>query len=947
MKMQFTRFTSLALLSLAPVVSSITSNKETVTGHDEDVALACDSSCVHRLLYKTGYASSTTAIKHTMYAYDAFDWCMNDNQNWCPEAINTTTSDVAGMAVNAVKIDFNNCEQDCMVKSLNDVASQAAVYSMQWAEGVFNSSGYHDKDRIDKLHRSAYSFVVPLPLEIDSEKLNDTMTSHHAPDLHKVHSHDKDKDLAIGLPFLAAPVALLAPFAAEAACGTDPILCAKPTLEYAQRLFAGLKKALPKSNWLRFLAENEATGTTSCEGGFNEWVDPLNPDPPADPWSDTFSTHTDNPYGLPHIPEEDEDDLLEDEQGEAPTQEDPAPGAPEEDGEPPVPVEDEEQPGEHDLGEEESGDAPTQDEPTEPTIENDGEQALPSDGEDESSEHDLTEDEGDPIPDSSGEPGEPPVPVGDDESAEPPIPIDENSGEPPVPIEDAPETPSIPGEPAPPPEPVRMFRAERFDVFNNRLEQQTLRQVTNEAEAAELLKQSGRYFPSNRFQPFQQLDSEGNVLRTVWRNPAELQPMEGEWERVGSRFLRVNNGVPALDGMGAPLVADAAGTMLTLEPAVSEGGTLSYAMFNAGGMALDGAFDVVAATGAPVSGMYLIGVLLLQDMNAVTATPYARFARSYGNENATAGPGPQQHVLLTINADGPSAFPSARPDCCTDLEKPANASSLVGTAPAPPVPLPGAPPPVVPFSGPPPRTAPFHSLPDPDIDLWPSGDDDESKDDGQSEDDEKSADGDDDHKKTHHDKTHEKTDDHKTSMRTSTSSTPTTFSTTTKSHKTTSMTHTTLTTTTKSHTSSSKESQTSTTSSQPSRTIGNLPEECVASGLTLDELDKDARKECDKKLADLSREEKKAWVNAIYPPRCLSGEDWNPVDPDKKHGKECYFAVHTLTNDERRIWIAGMLPLECPYDKVEAESEIFDLDHDMEKRCKDLTEKFVKSAWPT
>ena len=92
--------------------------------------------------------------------------------------------------------------------------------------------------------------------------------------------------------------------------------------------------------------------------------------------------------------------------------------------------------------------------------------------------------------------GDPPIPVEDYEVSEPYIPTNENVGEPPVPVEDVPLSLSLPEERVA--EPLCMFGAEKYDVFQNLLKQQTLRQVTNEAEAAELLAQSGRHFRSAR-----------------------------------------------------------------------------------------------------------------------------------------------------------------------------------------------------------------------------------------------------------------------------------------------------------------------------------------------------------------------------------------------------------------------------------------------------------------
>ncbi|KAK3723259.1 hypothetical protein LTR37_001982 [Vermiconidia calcicola] len=900
----------LALLAIVPYATST-------------VHAACDSSCMHRLLYRTAYSSGTTSIKHTMYAYDVFNWCSKDEKDWCPEAIDTTISAVTGRVINSLDIDYDNCDDKCLLSALATVAEKTALYSMQWAEHTFTTSGHYDQDRIQKLHRSVVELITVTPVEVDSGKLNEVMVN--KPDLHKPH-HQKDKDLAAALPFLAVPLALLSPFAAEALCTNDPVLCNTRTLDYIRRLFDGMKKLLPKSNWLRFMAEAEATGATSCGSSFGEWVDPLNENAPIDPWDmlspdDVSSVETTNPYGLPTIPEEDETLPEESTPDEAPVHDQPEPATPETEGEPPVPIDDAESAGDS-LGEEFPDDA-----------------SVPG----EEPYHYTTE------------PGEPPVPI-DDEVSEPYIPTDENVGEPPVPVEDAPLPPSSPGEA--PVEPLRMFRAEKYDVFNNRLEQQTLRQVTNEAEAAQLLAQSGRHFPSARFQPFQQLDAEGNVMRTIWRNPAELQPLEGEWTQVGDRFMRVSQGAPALDSMGEPLVANAAGTMLTAEAAVAPGGGLNYRMFNPDGTALDGAFDAGEAA-----------ALASTPANVPVAPPVV-------------APPPAGAAPPNTPAPG-SGLPHAG--------LPHVGSPGVGL-PGPWLPGPG-----LPFFG-----LPGFGLPGAHLFGGDDDDDDDNHHDQHEEDhdehheehheehhddhhekdhdDDHEKDHDDDHKKDHdddHKKDHEDDHDHNTSHHTTSTSTKShhTTSTSTKSHHTTSTStkpHHTTSKSTKSHhttshhtTSTSKSTSTSSTPTTfitktksskststldaldlammgPTATITNIPQECMARGMVLDDLDKHTRKDCDKKLEDLERAEKKIWVHEVMPTVCMSSDDWNPADMHGDDGELCRTVVRDFNHDERKVWLAGMLPAECPYDHDEEKE--FDLDHDMKKSCKELKHTLEKGA---
>ena len=75
----------------------------------------CDSICVRRLLYKVAYASSATGVIETMDAYQSYDWCINEQEDWCQEAINSTISAIAGDAATTVasSIDVDDCGDEC------------------------------------------------------------------------------------------------------------------------------------------------------------------------------------------------------------------------------------------------------------------------------------------------------------------------------------------------------------------------------------------------------------------------------------------------------------------------------------------------------------------------------------------------------------------------------------------------------------------------------------------------------------------------------------------------------------------------------------------------------------------------------------------------------------------------------------------------------------------
>lgn len=73
--------------------------------------------------------------------------------------------------------------------------------------------------------------------------------------------------------------------------------------------------------------------------------------------------------------------------------------------------------------------------------------------------------------------------------------------------------------------------------------------------------------------------------------------------------------------------------------------------------------------------------------------------------------------------------------------------------------------------------------------------------------------------------------------------------------------------------------------------------------------DKQQRGDCRSSLLKLTREEAKAWVVNVTPPKCVSGSEWLP----NEYGADCHHAVEGFDRYEGGVWIAGMLPLACPY----------------------------------
>ena len=117
-----------ALIGLAiasPLAPSITCDE---TNSGVVIFPACDSSCIHQFSYYTAYSSASSGVKLALDAFEAFDWCTVENKDWCPEAINTTVSGIAGNALTEAAVDFNNCDSNCMLTSLADISQMSALW---------------------------------------------------------------------------------------------------------------------------------------------------------------------------------------------------------------------------------------------------------------------------------------------------------------------------------------------------------------------------------------------------------------------------------------------------------------------------------------------------------------------------------------------------------------------------------------------------------------------------------------------------------------------------------------------------------------------------------------------------------------------------------------------------------------------------------------------------
>lgn len=219
----------------------------------------CDSDCVHRILYRTAYSSAASGVTEVLTACEAIDWCANDNKDWCPDAVNSTVSATAGHAIGAVSVDFHSCGDACLLSLLATIGQTSAVSAMRWAESLMNGDMGQcvNQTQIQKLRQTIWYLGQQRPAVVDQEVLANAMAASPSNvSIHHEQHSSRDKGLMIGLPFL--PSTVLAPFAANAVCATDAVLCESKTVEYLRRIFSAAKEVLPKASWLRYLIGSAA-----------------------------------------------------------------------------------------------------------------------------------------------------------------------------------------------------------------------------------------------------------------------------------------------------------------------------------------------------------------------------------------------------------------------------------------------------------------------------------------------------------------------------------------------------------------------------------------------------------------------------------------------------------------------------------------------------------------
>ncbi|KAK5123561.1 hypothetical protein LTR85_002599 [Meristemomyces frigidus] len=240
----------------------------------------CDATCMRRFLYQTAYASGAAGVGLVMNAYDSAEWCVSDdNIDWCPQALNTTVSNIAGKAMNLTKISSDPsfvCGTECLLEQAAAISRQSAIHAMVWAKKTVNGTTtwkdvkshipFNDKpDAVKKIDWIIGHLMHNMTSNVNAEALHKAMDAYKRPktvpqnvarraesDVDK--KKEKKKDLLLGL---GIPAAILGPFLVGGVgiAVRDSIL--QPAAPYLGKLLDGSSSqgVLQDTSWFKWLSE--------------------------------------------------------------------------------------------------------------------------------------------------------------------------------------------------------------------------------------------------------------------------------------------------------------------------------------------------------------------------------------------------------------------------------------------------------------------------------------------------------------------------------------------------------------------------------------------------------------------------------------------------------------------------------------------------------------------
>lgn len=131
-------------------VGSTTSDNHAAHNASHSLLSQCNGVCLRRSLFQTAFSSLAIGARYAIDAYEAHERCSKDD--FCPDAINSAIIGVAGNTATRLAVDYDNCNNTCIISSLDVASCRAALHAMvsitlvnmglkQRREG-----GYHSQD---------------------------------------------------------------------------------------------------------------------------------------------------------------------------------------------------------------------------------------------------------------------------------------------------------------------------------------------------------------------------------------------------------------------------------------------------------------------------------------------------------------------------------------------------------------------------------------------------------------------------------------------------------------------------------------------------------------------------------------------------------------------------------------------------------------------------------
>ncbi|EMC96914.1 hypothetical protein BAUCODRAFT_432655 [Baudoinia panamericana UAMH 10762] len=247
--------TILALFTTATLLTALPFHPVT-----RDGGLSCDTICMRRLIYEVAYASSAGGVELVADAYGSTSWCLSDDNDWCPPAVDAVVSNIVAAVVANASSPSEQDGPEQLVKTLADTSNRAAVLAMSWATQVLNNSVGGEPETAVKY--TIYHLSEHVSSDVNAAALSGALQANQPPALvsreimqsavARRDDSEHKKAIIIGT---TVPLAVLGPFLGGAAATN--VFDAQNTPFY-NRILTGLQadNVLDSSHWLRYMLGN-------------------------------------------------------------------------------------------------------------------------------------------------------------------------------------------------------------------------------------------------------------------------------------------------------------------------------------------------------------------------------------------------------------------------------------------------------------------------------------------------------------------------------------------------------------------------------------------------------------------------------------------------------------------------------------------------------------------